>query len=121
MPGTTESKLFNKLQKAVDNSQEDADDARKVLRSARERRDTASDATRADPKAEVKEAEMKLEKAKAELALAEAKLDFVGQLYSRVCVRAMLTRTMLTVCVYSGMCPSGALGWCVWNVSGEWR
>ena len=122
MPGTAESKLLDKLREAADNSQEDADDARKVLRSARERRDTGSDAAREDAEAKVKEAEGKLDKAEAKLALADAKLDFVGQLNSRVCVRAILTRTMLTVCVCSGVCPpvvrwDGACGMSVCGVS----
>jgi len=65
-------------------------------------------------KAELKEAEAKLALAEAKLALADAKLAFVGQLHSRVCVRAILARTVLTVCVCSGVCPpDSSLGWCV--------
>ena len=140
MPGPVGIGLLAELERAKDSAQKSVDSAQKSVHIAQKLVEAATEdflARRGDAacRAELKETEAKLEKAKAELkeakaelkeaeaklalaeaklALADAKLAFVGQLHSRVCVRAILARTVLTVCVCSGVCPpDSSLGWCV--------
>jgi len=126
MPGPVGIGLLAELERAKDSAQKSVDSAQKSVHIAQKLVEAATEdflARRGDAacRAELKETEAKLEKAKAEfekakaeLKEADAKLAFVGQLHSRVCVRAILARTMLTVCVCSGVCPpDSSLGWCV--------
>jgi len=124
MPGATESDLLGRLRMSASDAQTrghnahrlctalqnayvnlleaGADETEAQLKGVEPKLDKAN-AKLKEAKAELKEAEARLDKAKAELVLAEARLAFVGQLHSRVCVRAIPTRTMLNVGVCSGM------------------